>query len=174
MLCRECPDSIVQLHGGKVTAHSDGLGKGARFTVELPVAPAREQPPAQPAEVRAQAAASAPKRVLVVDDNRDAAMTLAMMLSQLGHTVKVAHDGLAALEEARGFDADVALVDIGLPVMDGYEVARRLRQLDGSRMRLVAVTGYGQESDRRRAADAGFAAHLVKPVDLPVLLGALG
>jgi CheY-like chemotaxis protein len=107
---------------------------------------------------------------LIVDDNDDLADTLKDALEDLGYRVAVAHDGPAALETARLFQPNIALVDIGLPVMDGYELAGRLRQLaDGHGMHLVAVTGYGQDSDRRRTAAAGFERHLVKPVDLAKL-----
>ncbi|HYD56068.1 MAG TPA: ATP-binding protein, partial [Burkholderiales bacterium] len=166
--------SLVQLHGGRVSAASDGLGKGARFTIEVPALndASRADPDAPRSAARAPAAQPT-KRILVIDDNRDAATTLALMLSQLGHTVRVAHDGPSALDEAQRFEADVALVDIGLPVMDGYELGRRLRALGNGNLRLVALTGYGQDSDRRRSSEAGFASHLVKPVDLDMLLDSL-
>jgi CheY-like chemotaxis protein len=109
--------------------------------------------------------------VLVVVDNRDAALTVAAGLELLGYDVRIAHDGPSALEVARGFNPHVCLLDIGLPVMDGYELARRLRAEDGppGPLRLIALTGYGQESDRRRSLEAGFDAHAVKPVTLDVL-----
>ena len=105
-------------------------------------------------------------RILVVDDNADAAETLAEALSYLGHEAKVAHDGERALELAAGFEPGVALLDIGLPGMDGYELAERLRTLCGPRLILVAVTGYGQEADLARSRRIGFAHHLIKPVDI--------
>ena len=106
----------------------------------------------------------ASRRVLVVDDNQDAALTLKKALERLGYAVAVAYDGPAALHTATAFEPDIALLDLGLPVMDGYELALRLREQRS--VHLVAVTGYGQESDRRRSAKAGFQEHLVKPVDL--------
>jgi CheY-like chemotaxis protein len=111
------------------------------------------------------------KKILVVDDNDDAADTLAAVLDALGYRVEVAHDGPSALNKAEAFVPDIALVDVGLPVMDGYELARRLRTVQGlpPKLRLVAVTGYGQESDRQRSREAGFEAHLVKPVDIAAL-----
>jgi PAS domain S-box-containing protein len=159
--------SLVTLHGGSVTAHSEGLGRGSEFVVRLPrseaLAPASNAAPA--------GAAEAPKRrVLVVDDNRDAAETLAEALTELGSTVEFAFDGPSAIERALAFRPDVALLDIGLPVMDGYEVARRLRAepaLTG--IKLVAITGYGQQSDRDRAVEAGFDLHVVKPIELAQL-----
>jgi signal transduction histidine kinase/DNA-binding response OmpR family regulator len=166
--------SLVRLHDGRVWATSEGIGKGSQFTVELPAAAPRRRCAAGPPAQRATQPAVRPARILVVDDNRDAAETLAMMLQHLGHSVKLAYDGPGALAAAREFDAELALVDIGLPVMDGYEVARRLREQCDGDIRLIAVTGYGQESDRSRSADAGFESHLVKPVDLATLNEALG
>ncbi len=166
--------TLVQKHGGTVQVESEGLGRGSEFIVRLPAVPTDE----------AQAYADTPaasdlvhrvrsgSRVLVVDDNADAADMLKRALQTLGFVVEVAHDGPAALAQSQTFDADVALLDIGLPVMDGYELARRLRATcDG--IRLIAVTGYGQESDRERSASAGFDDHLVKPIDLAELARAL-
>ena len=160
--------SLVALHGGTVTAHSDGDGQGATFTIRLPHVPA---PGGRGGEVPApEARLDLPAvlpRVLVVDDNVDAAALLADMLAGVGCTTRAVYDGPAALEAAVAFEPDVALLDIGLPVMDGYELARRLAahpQLTG--VRLVAVTGYGQPEDRERTREAGFHAHLVKPVDI--------
>jgi signal transduction histidine kinase/DNA-binding response OmpR family regulator len=156
---------LVELHGGTVEAHSAGLGQGSEFVVRLPLLerPAAEDAP-EPAG-RAPARAR-PRRVLVVDDNRDAAESVALMLRLDGHDVRVAHDGPAALEAAAAFRPDVVLLDIGLPRMSGHEVAARLLQQphDGKRL-LVAMTGYGQDEDRRRSREAGFDHHLVKPVD---------
>jgi PAS domain S-box-containing protein len=162
---------LVELHGGSVEAHSEGPGKGSEFTVRLPLlggagcGVGNEQPgrTAHPAPRARQ-----PRRVLVVDDNRDAAETLALLLRSAGHEVCLAYDGVEALAAAEGFGPEVAFLDIGLPGLDGYEVARRLRQRPG-KLLLVAVTGYGQEEDRRRAHAAGFDRHLVKPVDPTVL-----
>ncbi len=165
--------SLTEMHGGSVEARSEGPGRGSEFVVRWPL-PA-EQPPAgvnappdnAPAAVRAL-------RVLVVDDNADAAESLAMLLRLWGHDVAVAQDGPAALRTAAARPPEVALLDIGLPGMDGYELARLLRQQPGpGRAVLVALTGWGQEEDRRRAREAGFDHHLVKPVDLSALQGLL-
>jgi len=161
--------ALVTLHGGSVRAFSEGLGRGSEFVVELPII----APPERPTTTRSETGttASTPKRVLVVDDNEDAADMLAEYLRMHGHEVTVAHDPLAALEVFAALQPDVAVLDIGLPVMDGYELAGRLRELDAShRCRLIALTGYGQESDRVRAISSGFQAHLVKPVRLDLLL----
>jgi signal transduction histidine kinase/ActR/RegA family two-component response regulator len=160
--------SLVELHGGTVTAHSDGVGKGSEFVIRLALAAeptADAQPAAEPPQT--EAAAAPALRVLVVDDNYDAAAVLADVLGWLGCTVQMASDGPSALALLSGFAPELALLDIGMPVMDGYELARRLRALDVSAgAYLVAITGYGQESDRRRALEAGFDDHIVKPVDL--------
>ncbi|MET0284241.1 MAG: ATP-binding protein [Polyangiales bacterium] len=161
---------IVRAHGGEVHAFSDGPGRGSAFVVELPLASEedvaaanakarRSRPPPAPAKPLA------PTRVLVVDDNRDAALTLAQVLRGMGHQVEVAFDGMAALQVARDFGPALALLDIGLPVLDGYALAERLRLQQGAqRVRMVAVTGYGQAVDRERAFAAGFDAHVVKPL----------
>jgi CheY-like chemotaxis protein len=162
--------SLVGLHGGTVRAHSDGFGCGSEFVVTLPPSshaqPSEPDTPAQPAAAEPAGAAKGVRRILVVDDNADAAVALAELLAELGHEVRVAHDGLEALALARAFRPDVCLLDIGLPVMDGYELAQRLRSQaelpEGVRM--VAITGYGRDADRRRSKEAGFDAHLVKPV----------
>jgi signal transduction histidine kinase/DNA-binding response OmpR family regulator len=159
--------SLVQAHGGAVAAESQGKGRGATFTVRLPVS---VTPPAELEAAPAAAAAGAGCRILLVDDNRDAADLLADSLRALGHAVHVVHDGPAALEAVRGDVPDVALLDLGLPVMDGIELAERLREDPRLHdVQLVAITGYGQEVDRRRTDAAGFAAHLVKPVDVHAL-----
>ncbi|MDB5953761.1 ATP-binding protein [Ramlibacter sp.] len=160
--------SLVQMHGGEVAAQSAGPGRGSTFTVTLPCLPATVT---APASERANAdAVLAPARVLVVDDNRDAAETLTTFLEMLGLQAHSVYDGSDALPAARAFAPDVVLLDIGLPGMDGYEVARALRadqQVAG--VRLVALTGWGGDEDRRRAMAAGFDHHLTKPVDLAVL-----
>jgi signal transduction histidine kinase/ActR/RegA family two-component response regulator len=160
--------SLVTLHGGTVEAHSDGLGKGSELVVRLP-ALKKEDEPAEALVVRPSrpppASGRAP-RILVVDDNEDAAELLAYALSGRGYSTRIAHDGPQALVVAGDFSPDVAVLDIGLPVMDGYELAHRLRASPGVRkVRLVALTGYGQAEDARRAREAGFEEHLVKPVD---------
>lgn len=162
--------SLVEMHAGTVAAASDGPGKGSRFTVRLPCvdAPAREALPEKPAPATASPVA---RRVLVVDDNQDAADTAAALLEISGHRVRVAYTPQQALDALDGFDAEVAVLDIGLPGMDGYELARAIRRRPGcARIRLVALTGYGQDSDVGRARDAGFDAHLTKPVAPDVLL----
>jgi CheY-like chemotaxis protein len=164
-------ESLVELHGGEVEAHSEGLGRGSEFSVYLPACD--ELTP--PASTRPQHSASARPsglRVLVVDDNEDAAGMIAEVLSDWGEVVRVAHDGPGALKVLESFTPDVALLDIGLPAMDGYELARRVRVLPAlSDVRLVAVTGYGQARDREAAEQAGFHEHVVKPVSLAMLEG---
>jgi CheY-like chemotaxis protein len=155
--------SLVELHGGAVDVRSEGLGRGSEFRVSLP-APAGSPAPEPDAGPRPRA----PRRVLVVDDNEDLAALVGELLQIHGHQVVVAHDGRSAIEAARRFRPEVALLDIDLPGMDGYQLAAELRSaLDG--ILLVAITAYGQAVDRRRSADAGFTAHLLKPVD-PQLL----
>jgi PAS domain S-box-containing protein len=155
---------LVELHGGSVMARSDGIGKGTEFVVTLPLAGvdvASEERPAAPGAERD----AHPKRILVVDDNRDAADSLCMLLKSRGHEVRVAYDGLEAVGAAVAFGPEVALLDIGLPKLSGYEAARRIREAGGAETLLIAVTGWGQEEDRRRAREAGFDHHLTKPVD---------
>ena len=164
--------SLVVLHGGTVAAHSDGVGKGSRFVVSLPSA-AGALEVAPPSSSEGPALAERGRRVLLVDDNEDAAELQAELLRAVGHEVLVAYDGPSALAEAGAFRPDVALLDIGLPVMDGYELARKLQSLLPQPLRLVALTGYGQENDRARSREAGFALHLVKPVDGARLLAAV-
>jgi two-component system CheB/CheR fusion protein len=168
--------SLVEMHGGSVSATSDGPGKGSEFTVRLPALEApvlARQPNAAPAPSAARRRSL--QRILVVDDNPDAADTLAEALRLEGHEVRVALDGPGALAIAPGFRPHSALLDIGLPVMDGYELAGKLRNHPAlAGIRLIAVSGYGQPTDRRRSLDAGFAEHLVKPVELEAILDALG
>ncbi len=155
---------LVEMHGGSVHASSLGLGRGSEFVIRLPAL--AEAPTPAPPHPGGGSAAGAPRRILVVDDNADAAESLAMLLRLKGHDVRTAHDGAAALDVARTFGPQVVLLDIGLPGMDGYEVARRLRREEGLKgVLLVALTGYGQEEDRRRSREAGFNRHLVKPVE---------
>jgi signal transduction histidine kinase len=164
--------SLVELHGGKVRCVSDGANAGSTFEVRLPRrAGSKDQAPA-PAATPAPAGQ---ERVLVVDDNEDAAVMLGMLLEASGHAVVVAHRPHAALELAQTHAPTVCILDIGLPDMDGYELARRLRALPATADALmIAVTGYGQQNDRARAVDAGFNQHLVKPVDAERLLQLLG
>jgi signal transduction histidine kinase/ActR/RegA family two-component response regulator len=162
--------SLTQLHGGTVSAHSDGPGKGSTFTVRLPALAEGLEPEANPgAELqREEPATEGPaERVLIVDDNADCALGFAEVIRLLGHQVEVAFDGPRALLLAAQFRPTIALVDIGLPVMDGYEVARRLRGTAGSEsLKLIAVTGYGEEANRAMSLEAGFDLHAVKPVEL--------
>ena len=165
--------SLVGLHGGTVSVQSAGLGRGTEFTVRLPSIDLPVSPPV-PAVVPASAPAIHPSEqgsyVLLVDDNEDAAEMLAEVLEAWGYTVRVAHDGPSALRVVTTFTPDIGLLDIGLPVMDGYELARLLKQNpDLQQTHLVALTGYGQESDRQRSKAAGFEAHLVKPIDMKAL-----
>jgi signal transduction histidine kinase/ActR/RegA family two-component response regulator len=161
--------NLVDAHGGSVTLHSEGAGRGTECIIRLPAAVGAAMDVPLPEATRPPIAAGG-CRVLVVDDNRDAAEMLAESLRGMGHDVHVALDGLAALEFAARRGADVALLDLGLPVIDGYELASRLRQLDGwAAVPFAALTGYGQADDRQRTAAAGFAEHLVKPIDLDEL-----
>jgi PAS domain S-box-containing protein len=163
---------LVEMHGGSVSVSSPGLGQGSEFVVRLPAMPGARDDIHRPAEGSAapvQAAAEL-RHLLVVDDNEDAAESLAVLLRLGGHEVRVAHDGPGALQAARERPPDLVFLDIGMAGMDGYEVARRLRQEPGwGQRRLVAVTGWGQDEDRRRAQEAGFDYHLTKPAD-PVAL----
>jgi CheY-like chemotaxis protein len=161
---------LVEMHGGSVHAYSEP-GRGSELIVRLPRAaePVHEASAPGP---RLQAGAGF--RVMVVDDNRDSAETMAMLLELLGHEIRVAHDGLQALELAEQFRPHALLLDIGMPRLNGYEVCSRLRkQLWGRDMLLIAVTGWGQETDQRRSREAGFDAHLVKPVEPLALQDAL-
>jgi two-component system, chemotaxis family, CheB/CheR fusion protein len=162
---------LVELHGGSVEAQSAGLGKGSELVVRLPVSPQRTpEPDADTAGSTADPGATSLRRILVVDDNEDSADSLALLLRLRGHDVKVAYDGPEALETAGSFHPEVVLLDIGLPGLDGYQVASRLRQRRrNKRVLLVALTGYGQENDQRLAREAGFDHHLTKPVDPQVI-----
>ncbi|HEY1228389.1 MAG TPA: ATP-binding protein, partial [Ramlibacter sp.] len=157
--------SLVEMHGGRVAADSAGPGMGSRFVVWLPRAHAAI-PVAAPAGALAQSAASAPRKVLIVDDNVDAAETLAMVANLQGHEVRLAHDGPSGLQVAGEFRPDLVFLDIGLPGMNGYQVAQRLRALPGWHGLLVALTGWGTDEDRARSLAAGFSVHLTKPVEL--------
>jgi signal transduction histidine kinase len=165
---------IVELSGGTIDGESEGCGFGSEFTVRLPLAPGHGFIIEEDDDDERDAAVTAPEpddpgsilRILVVDDGHDAAQMLSMLLRSWSHEVCVAHDGHAAIEQARAFRPQVILLDIGLPLMDGYEVARRIRaDLQLQDVRLIALTGYGQAADRQRSQAAGFDLHLVKPVD---------
>ena len=167
---------LVELHGGTIEARSDGEGQGSEFVIRLPLAGAGPVAAARENGAGARAGRRG-KRILVVDDNRDGAELLEEVFRALGHTTRLAYDGESALQGARDFAPEMAILDIGLPDMDGYELARRVRALPGLEdVRLVAVTGFGQDADRSRAREAGFDGHLVKPVeidDLRVLMDRL-
>ena len=155
--------SLLQLHGGSVRAYSDGPGHGSTFVIRLPTEiTAVDQRPGQRPLAKE---ASRKRRVLVVDDNADAALLLAELLSTRGHEVRVAHDGVEAMNIVSEFRPDTAVLDIGLPIMDGHELARRMRELLGRACVLIALTGYGRAEDRHKSRAAGFDMHLVKPVD---------
>ncbi|MGH8566811.1 MAG: response regulator [Gammaproteobacteria bacterium] len=164
---------LVELHGGRVEASSPGPGQGSEFTLRLPTGTAPPAAVTPPAAHEAPAAPSGRLRVLVVDDNTDSAESMAMLLGLQGHETRTALDGPAALEVAQVFRPELILLDIGLPGMDGYEVARRLRTEPHMETVLIAMTGYGHEQDRREAQAAGFNYYLVKPVDPAALLRVL-
>jgi CheY-like chemotaxis protein len=161
--------NLVAMHDGRIDAHSDGTGTGSTFTVRLPLA---VEPSDRTLPLTASGAQpwTSGRRLLIVDDNQDAALSLAMLLERGGAEVQVAHDGMSALEMAASFQPAMIFLDIGMPGMDGHEVARRIRK-DASlaSMVLVALTGWGSVEDRRRSAEAGFDHHLVKPVTLEAL-----
>jgi signal transduction histidine kinase/ActR/RegA family two-component response regulator len=168
---------LVELHGGTIEARSEGLGQGCELIVRLPLASANASQPPNQSDHECQDAMTAKLRVLVVDDNKDSAESLAMLLKLRGHEVVSVHDGPEALKLAEEFRPDLILLDIGLPGMNGYDVAQKIRHdLRMSRVTLAALTGWGQEEDRRRSKEAGFNHHLVKPVnsdDLMKLLNGL-
>jgi signal transduction histidine kinase/CheY-like chemotaxis protein len=157
---------LVELHGGRVSAHSDGTGKGSEFMVRLPC-PAAPGP--GPADATPEVRPAGPLSILIVEDNADARQALETLLRLLGHQVAAAATGADGVARAAGLRPRVALIDLGLPEMDGYEVGRQLRAALGASAVLVALSGYAAEEDRRRALDAGFDAHLAKPVDLDEL-----
>jgi signal transduction histidine kinase len=163
---------LVEMHGGSVSASSEGPGKGSVFTIRLPLgALERRAPGAAP---QAHQRAPARRRILVVDDNFDAAESMQILLHKDGHEVSVVHDGAKAIEAARGFRPDVVLLDIGLPGMDGFQLAAAMRAMpETSGAQIIAVSGYGQDKDRQRSAQAGFDLHLVKPVDPAKLSAAI-
>jgi len=160
---------LVEMHAGSVEARSEGAGRGSEFIVRLPVVAAAQA--AQQKREQEKTSLASKFRVMVVDDNHDGAETLGMMLGIMGNEIRLAHDGLAAIHAAEEFRPDVVLLDIGMPVLDGYEACRRIRASDwGKSMVLIALTGWGQEADRRRTKEAGFDQHLVKPVEAATLM----
>ena len=161
--------TLVKMHGGTVRAFSDGPGHGSEFVVRLPLAVPVATPVAREEQISAKIGTGSALRVLVVDDNADAAQALQHLLKLLGHDVMLAHDGPGALAVAAQLRPDSVLLDIGLPGMDGYAVAARLRAAGHEKASLVALTGYAQDEDLRRSSNAGFDRHMVKPVDVGAL-----
>ena len=160
--------TLVEMHDGTVEVHSAGAGQGSEFVVRLPSMADAHEPSPVPAVN--QPVTASPRRILVVDDNRDSTESLTMLLQLNGHQTHAAYDGLEAVEAAAMFRPDVILLDIGLPKLNGYEVCRRIRELAWSKgMMLVALTGWGGDEDREKSRDAGFDTHLVKPVDFAAL-----
>jgi CheY-like chemotaxis protein len=154
---------LVELHGGEVSAASEGAGKGTEFRFWLPLDHTRALPPAAPS---AKNSADTHLRILVIDDNPDSAMSEQVLLGLMGHEVAVAYSGRAGVELAREFRPEVVLCDIGLPDIEGYAVARQLKQEPATAgARLIAVTGYGSDDDRQRCQEAGFVVVLTKPVE---------
>jgi CheY-like chemotaxis protein len=160
--------SLVQLHGGTVEARSDGLGHGSEFVVRLPILAEAPRPAPAPSTVETRPAER--HRVLIVDDNLDSALSLAMLLKLDGHQTETVHDGVEAVEAADRLRPDVVLLDIGLPRLNGYEVCRHIRRQPwGKDVLLIALTGWGQEEDRQKSRETGFDTHIVKPVDHDLL-----
>jgi CheY-like chemotaxis protein len=166
--------SLTELHGGKATISSDGVNQGCKLVICLP---RLEEPVGNTHKPRPDTWQQLPRkvlRVMIVDDNEDAAQTLALLIQTPGHIVVVEHGAEAALKKSKDEAPDICILDIGLPEMDGYELARHLRaQQETANSVLIAVTGYGQEEDRKRALASGFDYHLVKPVDTRKLAGIL-
>jgi len=163
---------LVEMHGGSIEARSEGEGQGSEFIVRLSVIN-RSAAPLPASEVEPEPASK--RRVLIVDDNLDSADSLAMLLNITGNKTFLAHDGVEALEAVEKYRPEVMLLDIGLPKLDGHEVCRRVRELPwGKDIVIIALTGWGQEDDRRKSEEAGFNGHLVKPVDYDRLLELLG
>jgi CheY-like chemotaxis protein len=166
---------LVEMHGGSIEAHSGGIGKGATFTVRLPIPDLTSSENSK--SLHSNFVLETPgqkRRILVADDNRDVVESFQMMLRILGHEVQIALDGLEAIEKAETFRPDVMVLDVGMPMLDGYETATRIRQLPWGRdVVLIAVTGWGNEKDKLKSAAAGFNLHLVKPVDATAILDAL-
>lgn len=169
--------NLVQLHGGTIEAHSDGVGRGSEFVIRLPLAPVVEAPARRPLEAAAKRAAKAapsvPRRIVIVEDNSDVRDLLRLRLRRLGHHVEAAGDGHEGLRVLLTEKPDLALVDLGLPGIDGFAVAREVRQQLGDGIVLVAVSGFGQPEDKRRALAAGFDEHITKPADIQDIEGVL-
>jgi CheY-like chemotaxis protein/two-component sensor histidine kinase len=159
---------LLELHGGDIAAHSEGAGRGSEFIVRLPLTPAPETAPDHPVHLETPPAPT--RRVLVVDDNHDAAESLVDLLETLGHESRMVFDGVAAVEAAAEYRPDLIILDLGLPKLNGYDACRRIREQTGKpRPAIAALTGWGQEEDRRRSQAAGFDVHLVKPLEIDVL-----
>jgi CheY-like chemotaxis protein len=164
---------LVELHGGRIEARSEGLGKGSEFIVSLPRSLVADAPVQKPGPASTDRAPQIPRRVLIADDNRDGAKTLGMFLELGGHEVHIAHTSEEAFALAARVRPEIAVLDIGMPDFNGYELAKRIRrEAWGNDMMLIALTGWGQESDKRLSYAAGFDHHLTKPVD-PSQLGAM-
>ena len=160
---------LVLAHGGQIEAHSRGVGHGSRFMIRLPRAaqPEEESPPSTP---RLPRKATVARSILIADDNHDTVELMEELLAQYGHQVHTALDGPSALQAFEDFRPDVVFLDIGLPGMDGYEVAKRMRALTaGKSIKIVAVSGYARHEDRARALESGFSLHLAKPFDIETL-----
>jgi len=161
---------LVEMHGGTVVADSAGVGKGSTFTVRLPVLEHRADRVTKGLAEGAAAAKGPGRRILIVDDNRDSATSMALMLRLLGNEVRTAHDGIEGVEVAEAFRPQVILMDVGMPRLNGYEATRRIREQSWSEATaIIALTGWGQEGDKERSREAGCDGHLVKPVHLPEL-----
>lgn len=157
---------LVEMHGGQVSAHSDGAGLGSRFTVRLPALPESVTIEAVPKPLPTPSEPRVSRRVLVVDDNTDNAELLKILLEEEGHETFMAHDGVEGLAAAERLRPDVVLMDLGLPRIDGFDACRRIREQPwGKQVLMIAITGWGQDVDRRKSQEAGFDHHLVKPVD---------
>ena len=161
---------LIEMHGGTVEARSDGVSKGSEFIVRLPVSATKAEQVSAVETESTHTVADVRRRILVVDDNVDSAESLAMMLELSGHDVAMAHDGAEAIKRAKEFQPDIAFLDLGMPKLNGYEAARSIREEPwGRQILLVALTGWGQEDDKRRTREAGFDAHIVKPIDFAAL-----
>jgi CheY-like chemotaxis protein len=160
---------LIEIHGGSIAAHSQGQGLGSEFVIRLPLA--ADAPHAAPPKPAAQQRPAVTRRILIVDDNQDAAKSLAMLLKITGNQTQLAFDGLEAVKAAAAFRPEVLLLDIGLPKLSGYDVCRQIREQPwGKDLVIVALTGWGQEEDRRISKEAGFNYHMVKPLDYEALM----
>jgi CheY-like chemotaxis protein len=165
--------SLVELHHGKVRAESDGVGRGSAFTVLVPSSSISTSAPVEAVPAQADVGTTL-SRVLVVDDNKDTTDGLTRLLLRAGYDVQAAYDGPSALAMAADFHPEIVLLDLGLPIMDGFQVVQALRLTEeGKKLRLIALSGYGQDEDQRRSREAGFDLHLVKPVEFSELRKAM-